>query len=192
MTARLELERIISDWLMSDVNARIAAVPKDASDPVPQAIATYTDTTYTTNQTIAVFNSVTHPWVAEWKSPPADPAIYVVARGPFIFAGEPTPDGRVRKTVVPAKVGIFYIRENADAAIARRDGSYTLRAIARSIRELDKEAPASDAARLRNGINVVLSEGPQEFYPTVTTVGNHRVSGALVLNYHVRDENPAY
>lgn len=192
MTARLELERILSDWLMTDLNARIAAVPRDAGDPAPPPIAAYTDTTYAANQTIAVFNSVTHPWVAEWKSPPADPAIYVMARGPFIFAGEPTPDGRVRKTVVPAKVGIFYVRDNADAAGARRDGSYTLRAIARSVRELDKEAPASDAARLRNGINVVLSEGPQEHYHTVSTVGSHRVSGALVLNYHVRDENPAY
>lgn len=190
MTARLELERILSDWLMSDVNARIAAVPRDGGDAAPTPIAAYTDTTYAANQTIAVFNSVTHPWVAEWKSPPADPAIYVVVRGPIIFAGEPTPDGRVRKTVVPAKVGIFYVRNNADAAGARREGSYTMRAIARSIRELDKSG--NEASRLRNGINVVLNEGPQEHYPTVTTVGNHRVSGALVLNYHVRDENPAY
>jgi len=182
MTARVELERIVSEWLANDVNARIAAVPVDAGDPQPSPIATYVDTLYPTTNDRAVFNSVTHPWVAEWKSPPASPALYVVARGPFIFSGEPT--------VVPAKLGIFYVRDSADAAIARRDGSYTLRAIARSVRELDKND--NYLSRLRNGINVVLSEGPQEFYHTVTAVGNHRVSGALVLNYHVRDENPAY
>lgn len=190
MTARVELERIVADWLMTHVNPYIASVPRDGGDPAPPAIAAYTDTSEAANQALAVFSSVTHRCVAEWKAPPASPALYVVARGPILFRGEPTPDARVRKLAVPAKLGIFYVTSNADAAVARRDGSYTLRAVARTIRELDKTG--NESSRLRNGINVVLCEGPQEFHPVVSSIGNHRVSGALVLNYDVRDEQPTY
>jgi len=187
MTARVELERMVSDWLGTDVNTRIAAVPVDAGDPQPPPIASYGDSAYPTAGGLAVFDSTRHPWVADRKQPPAAPALYVIVRGPIFFDGEPEPTAHRRVTSVPAKVGVHYITGDADSANARRDGSYTMRAVARSLRALSRTMPL-----LRNGINVVLGQGPMEFYPVVEAVGNHRVSGSLVVNYLVRDQNPEY
>lgn len=192
MTARLEVERIVAEWLGTDVNTRIATVPIDAGDQSPPQIASYTDAQYPTVGNIAVFGSTTHPWVSERKDPPAAPALYVMTQGPILFSGEPYPQGQIRKTVSPVKLVVRYLTTNMDSAIARRDGCYTLRAVARSLRELSKSYNQPNTGMVRNGISVVLGEDPMEFWPVVESVGNARVAGAIVVHYYVRDNNPEF
>ena len=191
MTARLEVERIVADWLCRDINTRLATVPVDTGDPLPPPIAAFGDAQYHTVNDLAVFDSTRHFWVTERKQPPAVPALYVQVQGPIMMMGEPYPDGHIRATKAPIKLAIRYLTQNADAAAARRDGCYTMRAVARSLRELSKNEHG-DVERVRNQISVVLGEDPMEFYPVVETVGNARVAGALVVHFLVRDGAPSY
>lgn len=188
---RIELIRVLADWLGTDVNTRIAAVPVDGGDSQPAPIAGYTDTTYPTPNNLAIFDVTRHPWVSDYtQDPPATPALYIGSHTPLLMKGEPTPDGQVRLPQVPLKVVVAYIADGSNNAAAIRDGEYTLRAVARSIRELDKNTNAN--TRLRNGVNIVLVEGAMEFWPVWGSVGNARLAGSLVLNYHVRDQNPSF
>jgi len=190
VTARLEVERVVADWLISDVNARIAVVPRDSADPVPPAIAAFSDPLYP-NTLIGVFDPTRHPWVAEKKEPPVSPALYVMCQGPVLMMGEPYPAGQIRATTAPIRVAIRYLTTNRDAAVARRDGCYTLRGVARSLRQLDKNEQ-SETGRLRNSIWFVLGEDPIEFHPVIETIGNARVSGAVVVHYLARDGAPEF
>ena len=191
MTMRLEVERIVSEWLVADVNQRIATVPMDGGDTLPPQIPPYADARYP-KTTVAVFNSVTHPWVGERKPPPCAPALYVTVMGPILLRGEPYPSGQIRDTKAPVKVGIRYLTTNSDTAVARQDGCYTLRAVARSMRELSKSYNQPDTTMVRNGIAVVLGENDMEFWPTVEEIGNARVAGALVVHFFARDGQPEY
>jgi len=184
MSGRLELVREVADFLISDVNNRIANVPKDVGDAAPPAIATY-------KNTIAVFDETRHDWVADKKEPPigAVPCLYVRATGVLAMKGEPTPDGQIRETRSPSNLAILYLTANGAPAKAMQDGYYTLRAVARSLRELSKDA--NYASRQRNGINVVLGE-TMDFWPIGGAVGQNRIAGALIVGYYVRDQNPSY
>lgn len=192
MTARLEVERIVAEFLGDDINARLATVPVDGGDPQPPQIAPYVDAQYPTSGNIAVFSSTVHPWVSERKDPPAAPALYVMTQGPILMMGEPYPQGQIRATSSPVKLVVRYITNNLDSAVARREGCYTLRAVARSLRALSKSYNEPNTTMVRNGISVVLGQDPMEFWPVVESVGNARVSGALVVHYLVRDGDPEF
>ena len=197
MSGRLELERIVADFLGSDINTRLATVPVDVGDSQPPPIAAYAATgigsdTLTPNN-LAIFDSTRHIVVVDKKvGPPALPALYVSSQGPIMMMGEPYPAGQIRATEVPVKIVVRYITSNSDFAVARRDGSYTLRAVARSLRALSKSYNGPGYSGIRNGILLVLGQGPMEFWPTVDSVGNARVAGAIVVHYYVRDLNPEF
>ncbi len=182
--------RMVADWLGSDLNARIAAVPRDAGDPAPPAIHAYTDATHPTPGNLAIFDETRHHVAANFKDPPAMPALYLYSRSPIVLEGEPTPDRQIRKSKAPVPVVILYHAENAVLEDAIRDGSRTLRAISRSLFELSKGA--NEASRLRNGILIVLGEGPMITDPAISAVGKNRVNGAVTVGYYVRDMNPNY
>lgn len=197
MSGRLELVRTIADWLGSgtapnqEILVRMLAVPVDAGDSQPPPIQAYTDTTYPAPGNLAIFDETRHPWVADYTmNVPGAPALYLAAHMPIMMKGEATPDGQVRLIESPAKVAIGYISQNSNPAAAIRDGCYTLRAVARSVRELSKNAQAN--TRLRNFINIVLVRGAMEFWPVYGAIGNAKLAGALVLNYEVRDQNPSF
>lgn len=194
---KLEATRIICDWLIDSnnaghgVNSYLATVPRDAGDPAPDPIAGYSDAGFP-NTTIAVFDDTRHPWVGEAKEPPAWPALYVKTQGVLRVQGEPYPDGAIRATVSPLQIAIRYISQDTDMARAIRNGNYTMRAVLRSLRELDKESTVGDNARLRNGIYLVLAQGPTEIYPVMGSVGQARIYSAMLVNYLVRDGLPSY
>ncbi len=192
MSGRLEIERQVADWLGSDVNTRITTVPVDAGDPLPPVIPTFMASgegvDVATPNNLAIFDSTRHAIVASRQAPPAYPALYVMSQGPILFKGEPVPAGQIRYAAAPVKIAIRYLTANTDVAAARRDGCYTLRAVARSLRQMSK----TQMPLVRNGIEMILGMDPLEFYPVVESVGNGRVAGAVVVAYDVRDVNPEY
>lgn len=190
MSGRLELERQVADWLGTDVNTRIAAVPIDVGDSVPPPISQYSASgsgdDVPTPGNLAIFDSTRHQVVAAGQAPPAYPALYVMSQGPILMAGEPVPAGQIRYGNSPVKIAIRYLTANTDVAAARRDGCYTLRAVARSLRALSKTMPL-----VRNGIEMILGAS-MEYYPVAGTIGNGRVAGAVLVGYEIRDVNPEY
>ncbi len=193
MTGRLEVERAVADWLGSDVNSRISSVPVDTGDPIPPAIADFVASgigaDVVTPGNLAIFDSTRHQVVAAKQAPPAYPALYVMSQGPVLFKGEPVPAGQIRYAAAPVKIAIRYLTANTDVAASRRDGCYTLRAVARSIRQFSK----TQLPLVRNGIEMILGMDSLEFYPVVESIGaNGRVSGAVLVAYDVRDVNPEY
>jgi len=194
LTARLEVERMVADWLggSGTINAYISSVPRDGGDAAPPAIAAYTASgignDVATPGNLAIFDPTRHEVAALMKEPPTYPALYVGCQGPILFKGEPTPAGQIQYASAPVKLVVRYITSNTNAAAARRDGDYTLRAISRSLRALSKTMPL-----IRNGINVILREDPLEFYPVLASIGNiGRVAGAVVTNWDIRDQQPEY
>lgn len=191
MTARLEVERMIADWLGTDVNTRIAAVPVDAGDTAPPAIAAYvasgTGDDVATPSNLAIFDSTRHG-VVPAAAPPTFPALYVMCLGPINMMGEATPAGQIRYAESPVRLVIWYMTQDTDVAKARRNGCYTMRAVARSLRQLSK----TQLPKIRNGINVIAFLNPMTFHPVTSTIGQGRIAGALALNLDVRDQSPEY
>ena len=184
---RLELLRMAADWLKNPtygINAKIPGVERDAGDAVPPNIAAWTPGDGGA-ATIAVFDQADHEWVLEKEAPPAVPAIYVVCELPIEMDGEVMTIQRRTSRDVP--VMLFYITDNSDKARALRDGEYTLRAAARSWRELMKNA--NYAARTRNNICLEVAK-KVTYVPVSEKVGSYRAAGALVIDCQVKDANP--
>jgi len=199
MTGRLEVERQVADWLGgaggaggTTVNAYIATVPVDSGDQPPPPIGGFTASALgvdvPTPGNLAIFDSTRHQVVAAKQAPPQYPALYVMSQGPILFKGEPVPAGQIRYAAAPVKVVVRYLTANTDIAASRRDGCYTLRAVARCLRQMSK----IDMPLVRNGIEMILGQDPLEFYPVVESIGNGRVAGAVLVAYDVRDVNPEY
>ena len=184
---RIETVRITADWLKrSDfgVNHYLSLVPRDAGDPKPPAIPEQEDAG------TAIFDETRHPWVADKQDPPIFPCIYITGEGGIEMEGEPTPDGQIRETVAPLVVIARYVTNDADTMRAIRDAEYTLRAILRSLRELVKNT--NFAARTRNDICVIQMLDPAIYFPVIEAVGDSRVTGAIGINYQVRDAAPSF
>jgi hypothetical protein len=45
---------------------------------------------------------------------------------------------------------------------------------------------------MRNGIYLVLGQGPMVFDPIVSAIGKATVAGVLTVGFYVRDMNPSY
>lgn len=184
---RLETQRIFVDWFKHatfGINSYIPTVPRDAGDPQPPFIAAW-DT-----DDLAVFDETRHLWVAEKKDPPALPAIYVMGEGSLDVSGEPYPNGEIRVTEAPYVLVVRYITSVRDTVQAIREGEYTLRALLRSTRELMKNVNVD--SRTRNGVCVEIMDDPVSYLPVVETVGQSRVSGAVVMNLQIRDGSPSF
>lgn len=192
---RLEIVRAVADWLIDKggagfgVNAYIPTVPIDTGDNRPDTIAGFSSSDFP-NTTIGVFDP-RHPWVAEGKEPPVYPALYVMAQGRLLLEGAPNPSGQIRRTLGSgAEITIRYVTQNTDKAAAMQAGEYTLRAVVRSLRQLDSND--NQAARTRNGIYMELSMDPIEYWPVQGSVGNARVAGAILVRYLARDGMPSF
>lgn len=183
---RLELVRMTAAWLKNvtnGVNAKIPGVERDAGDAQPPLIADWTPESGPA--TVAVFNEADHEWVGEKNAPPASPALYVMGEGEIELVGEVMTIHRRTTRDVP--ILIRYITDKADKAGSKRDGEYTGRAIARSLRELLRQE--NDAARTRNNICVEVATGIT-YVPHVEMVGSCRSTGAVVVFYRAIDAAP--
>lgn len=187
---RLEAIRIVADWLKDTANAGvnhyIPLVPLDTEDAGMTVPLIGTDN----KGVLGVYDITRHPWVANKQVPPVAPALYIMGEGGVEAQGEPTPDGQIRATKSPLVVVARYLTANSDSVLAQVHGEYTLRAVLRSLRELMKNTNAM--ARTRNGILLEAMLDPVVIYPITETVGAFRVSGAIGINFHVRDVNPSF
>jgi hypothetical protein len=170
---QLEVLRLVTDRLRDPVlgvNAKLEAIPRDLpSDYDPPAVAFIGDETR-------------DEVVAEFKEPPALPAIYVMEDGPVAVQGE-TPDGRHADTLEGAgvAVAIRYLDRNANTVELVQARNYVLRAIVRSVRSLLGEDGVT-----RNGIQMIAAER-FDYGKWRESVGEAAVRAAVTVLFMVRD-----
>ena len=149
---RLEAARIVTAWLQDNtygVAAKLAVLPLDGSDVRPTTIADSSIVDETTNASAAFrrFDGLTLP------------ALIVTC------AGEPEQrDGELLQSNDRADgyvtVQVRYTERALDSPTAIVDGTYVIRAVIASLREL--HANANVASRTRNSIRLVSCESITE------------------------------
>ena len=93
-----------------------------------------------------------------------------------------------RQTQEPFAVVVWYVRAGGETtAAAIRDGDYTLRAVARSIYVLMRNANLT--SRQRNEV-CVTTLTRLAYVPIVVSIGDHQSTGALILDFEIRDTQP--
>lgn len=190
---RIELTRVVADWLLHPdygVNAYIATIPRDAADPAPPFIAGWADTSGQAQvQELAVFDDTRHEWVARRGDPPALPCLVVGIPDVIDMTGEPWPDGQYRTSDIDIELAVAYISASEDEFRSIRDGEYTLRAVARSVRELTRNV--NEASCLRNGVRL-CTVTRMRYTPLREAVGAGRMAGGLTLSIHAEDGDPSW
>lgn len=189
---RIEATRIVADWLRdltTGINAWLPSVPRDGGDPAPPQIAAWADPN-DAGSGLAVFDDTRHAWVSLNGDPPATPCLIVKVTGSVDVTGSPWPNGEYRTTTAPIQVAVTYVVANADSPGAVRDGDYTLRAVARCVRELMKDA--NDASRTRNSVKLIAQVNPLQYFALADVVGSARWAGGLVLNFEAEDGDPSW
>lgn len=169
----LELGRCVVAWLSDatyGVNALLAAgtVPRDAGDALP-VVATITD-------------EFSDKRAAVGRMPEDLPALVVdvvttrvIENGVVSDQGDGTVIARVR-----------YADKQSDAAVAKEAGSYVMRAVAQSLRVLNRNQWTP--ARTRNGIVFRPSaNGAIEVRPYAEMVEDVLVTGVCLVTYDLRD-----
>jgi hypothetical protein len=185
----LETMRSLIDWLKygtngpagavngpSSANACIAAVARDATDPVPVAIASFGDETR-------------DYWLAR-REIPRDSASGLTYPLLGILTTEGSDlDGEVETTIRDGQVSvtIAYAHQQAITEQGMRDWRYTGRALQQSLKQW--LLPANDSYRTRNGI-IVRACLSMLMLPPFTTTGDVTFSGGLTLRLSVRDTTP--
>jgi hypothetical protein len=167
-----ELVRIVADWLedgTNGVNAQLALVPRDGGDPQPVNVLVYDETRD---------NRPARGRVPEGAA--ELPAITVALQGLTHLTEQVTDDG-----YLAAEIVVQYAAKNVDAWKAKRDGNYTLRAAAWSLRKL-RRTDGNAAARLRNSV-ALIGIDPVRFDPWFERVDDTLVVGTLTVPVTARD-----
>jgi hypothetical protein len=165
-----ELVRIVADWLEDatyGVNAQLDLVPRDNGDAQP-ADVTIVDETRDNRP-------------ARGRVPEGDgPVVTVAMQGLTHMTETVMEDGYLAADIV-----VQYAAKNVDAWKAKRDGNYTLRAVAWSLRRL-RRTDANAAARVRNSVAVIALD-PVRFDPWFERVEDTLVVGTLTVPVTARD-----
>jgi hypothetical protein len=147
---RLEAVRCVTAWLKDvtyGVNAKLAALPLDGTDTRPTAIATIVDETDNANAAFGRFDGLTLPALIVTCS--GDPE----HRDPEQSQTGERVDGYVT-------VQVRYAERKTASMTAIVDGTYVIRAVIASLRELHKNANV--ASRTRNSVRLVSCESISE------------------------------
>lgn len=168
--------RIVANWLADatyGVNAIAAVVPRDGSDPQPDAVHVYDETR--------------HGWVARNEAPRGDgvvqfPAVAVVLqKGQFDGAvpdsqdtGARTVDGQI--TVI---VQLLLQKSATETAVAQ--AMYLVRAIRNSLLQLND--PSRDAQRTLTGIRLTPTDGVLQGRLDAPVGDNVLAAAALMVTY---------
>lgn len=174
----LEALRIVKNALSDGtigVNAQLPGVPRDGTDPQPASVALIAEST---SNFSAAIEGLLPDVDAQYPCLMLCPGLTPGDDEPVTKAG-PLQDGSV-------EVLIRYGAKDPDAAAGNRDASYTLRAVRRSLNQLQM---AAEATRLLNGIYFMYFEGwtPIPFWqlPSGLTITN-----ALRVRMRMRDTLP--
>lgn len=164
---------MVADWLQDatfGVNALLAGVPRDGGDPVPPALASVIDET--------------RDQVAAREQLPKSgfPLLEVFAAGVEIPGdiGGPLLEGDL-------SVGIRYATKQVNSATAVRDARYTMRAVRRSLMQLNRNE--NEAARTRNSILLIYCVSLRQV-PHFEKREDAWFVGGLVATYKARDVAP--
>ncbi len=172
----LELARCLTEWLSHPVYGVAAlltagAVPRDAGDDVP-TIATIT-------------NEFDDRRVAAGRLPELLPALAIDVQGLSVVENQVVAemgDGRI-------VARIRYGDSRADLAQAKVDGSYVMRAVAQSLRLLNRQP--WEAWRTRNDLWFLpATDGAVEIRPFVEQLDDVHVTGLCLATYALRDFAP--
>lgn len=183
---RLEVVRMVADWLRdptNGVNAQIPGVPRDEGDEQPPEMPVVESED---GESPAIYDATRHEWVARRQDPPNLPCLYITTEGPVDLHGEELTNN-YRDTESPMVVAVRYLVAETDLHKGIAAGEYTLRAALRSIKAL--MAQENDSARTRNLVCVYALDRAS-YHPVTEAVGNSRVAGALTLEFSVRDAAP--
>lgn len=171
----LEAVRIWADALEDasyGVNAQLSGVERDTGDPQPPDVKWVRDVTRDTG---AVEGRLGSDW----------PGIIVGPDGtPATAEGQVTTEKRDARDVA---VVAEWVSGKSDLGQAIRDGSYTLRAIQRTLDDLFETANESD--RSRNNIRM-LNAQELTFAEIIIDDETGRVVLPTTIRFHMRDDNP--
>lgn len=165
----LEVIRNTADALghaTEGVNAELSNIQLDSGDTKPPDIVEILDTS-------------TSDVAARGSSGPDWPVLVVSVDTPAVQEGLPSQQATDSATV---ETTIRYVTSDPDSAASVEDTLYTLRAIVRSIHNL--QGRASD--RKRNGIQMI-KPNEMTFGETREEVGDGVVTGAVIVDWFVRD-----
>lgn len=167
----LEAARIVSDWLQHPtygVNAMLALVPKDGAES-PPPVVTFED-------------EVSDPRAAVGRPGPLWPALQIDVLGVDVVENQVVADQGDGSGVVR----IRYVTANAKAHDAKRDGSYTIRAVAWSLRKLNQLA--HEGSRTRNQIRLLPArQGAITVRPFYEELEDTVVTAVCLAPYDFRD-----
>ncbi len=168
----LEASRIVSTWLghgTYGVAALLAStIPREAGDAVP-TISTITDE-----------YGATLP--AGGRLPSVLPALSVDTFAADVVENQVVADQGDGSVVVRVRYGASL----ADLAQAKRDGSYVIRAVAASLRILNRQA--HDGSRTRNSLRLRPAKaGAVEVRPYFEQLEDRVVTALCVATYDFRD-----
>jgi hypothetical protein len=174
----LETLRAWTDWQQNatyGVNALLAAVPRDAGDPVPGNVATFVDETR-------------NGPAARRRIPDVVPAL--VTRLHLTGALDPSVGPNVAHRDAEVAVATWYADRNVATENGNRSCLYVLRALQRSLAKfVDPSIAAANTARTRNGITIYNVTALQHV-TTFDTIEDTDILGALFVTFKVRDTAP--
>ncbi len=167
----LEAARIMSDWLQHPtygVNAMLALVPKDGTETTP-TVATFED-------------DVSDPRAAVGRPGAVYPALQIDVLGVDVVENQVVADQGDGNCVVR----IRYAQGKAKAHEAKRDGSYTIRAVAWSLRKLNQQA--HEGSRTRNQLRLLPArQGTITVRPFYEELEDAVVTAVCLAPYDFRD-----
>lgn len=149
---RLEAVRMVTAWLKDDTYgyaAKLAALPLDGSDSRPTTVADASIVDETDNASAAFrrFDGLTLPALI----------VTVVGDVEYLDPNQPQTGERADANVT---IQVRYAEKNTQSATAIVNGSYAIRAVIASLRELHRDTNA--ASRTRNSIRLVSCESLAE------------------------------
>ena len=168
----LEAARIVREWLghpTYGVNAMLALVPRDGGDPAPPSV-------------VAIEDEVTNPRAAVGRPATSLPALQVDVLGVDVIENQVVTDQGDGTCVVR----IRYAAAKANVADAKRDGSYTIRAVAWSLRTLYRQS--NEASRTRNSLRLLPArQGELTVRPYYEELDDRVLVGVCLAPYALRD-----
>lgn len=167
---------MIRDALMdasTGVNAKIPDVPLRSGHDQPRDVA----------DVVTVFDNEN---AARFQAPDDWPALIVGPDAAFQVEGEAIQERRDSITGVP--VGVRYSTREGEFARAKREGAYTIRAAAMSVREL---AETEAGSTKRQALEVqLLTAGEWTMGPLDERRGQGTNTAGLVVTFRARDLKP--
>lgn len=168
----LEAARSISAWLghaTYGVNALlVSTIPRDGTDALP-VVASITD-------------EFTDERASVGRVPVLLPSLTVDVFAADVIENQVVQDQGDGQVVVRIRYGTA----SADAAVAKREGSYVIRAVAMSLRVLARQA--HEASRTRNSVRLRPAQnGRVEVRPYLEVLEDRLVTAMCVATYDFRD-----